>query len=822
MSLYRSSRQQRSIVALIVLSIFCGSLFAQSGYQKPPKEILDVLNARGTPQESISPAHDAVIYFQAEPYPPISEIAQPFARVAGVRIDLSTNGAHNSQRFSNLVIKSVADGKEKKVMLPAGFFTSRPSWAPNGKHFYFTHASKTAIELWVGDAQSGTATIITGVKLNTALNQGGPGGGGACAWQPDSKTLLCRTIPATRGAIPKPPATPEGPRIQESFGKAAPVATYEDLLDNESDAKLFDYLATSQLALIDINTGKSTSVGKPAIFAEVESAPDGKHILVSRVVRPYSYIVPVNDFPHEVEVWNHMGTVAYKVASLPLAENTPLGGVPTGARNIHWRPNEPATIVWVEALDEGNPRKKAPQRDKVMWAKDPFKDAASELLRTEQRFAGITWGERTDFAIIRDFDRNTQKNRTWFFDPAKPSDLKLVWELNARDGYKNPGNPVSHELPNGKNAVLMHGDEIFLTGVGASPDGDRPFLDKLNIKTLQTERIFRCDDKTYEAVSGMLSNDGFSFMTRRESPNDPPNYFVHKDGKSVAFTKFTDPAPQLRNIKKQIVKYKRADGLELSFTLYLPPDYKEGERRPGVVWAYPLEFTDNSVAGQVSGSSNRFTNITGYSELFFLLEGYVVLDNTTMPIVGDPEIVNDTYIEQLTADAKAAINKAVEMGVLDPKRVGVGGHSYGAFMTANLLAHTDLFRAGIARSGAYNRTLTPFGFQSERRSLWQAPEMYLKVSPFMYADKIKSPILLIHGEADSNSGTFPIQSDRFYRAIKGNGGPVRYVTLPSEAHGYSARESTEHVLWEMINWFDKWVKKAEPVPGASAVKSSGQ
>ena len=191
-----------------------------------------------------------------------------------------------------------------------------------------------------------------------------------------------------------------------------------------------------------------------------------------------------------------------------------------------------------------------------------------------------------------------------------------------------------------------------------------------------------------------------------------------------------------------------------------------------------------------------------------MLNGYAVLDNAAMPIVGDPRTVNDHFVEQVVMDAKAAVEKAVAMGVTDPARVGVGGHSYGAFMTANLLCHTDLFAAGIARSGAYNRTLTPFGFQSESRTLWQAPDMYFKVSPFLSADKIKGALLLIHGEADNNPGTFPVQSERMYQAVRGNSGTVRYVSLPYESHGYEARESVGHTLYEMITWFDKYVKNA--------------
>jgi dipeptidyl aminopeptidase/acylaminoacyl peptidase len=515
--------------------------------------------------------------------------------------------------------------------------------------------------------------------------------------------------------------------------------------------------------------------------------------------------------------------VIHHVASEPLAENVPLGGVETGPRNYNWISPEPATLIWVEALDDGDPRKTVPRRDKVMALRIGTEKEPKELLKLEHRYQGIAWGETGTLAIVREFDRRRNWTRTWFLNPQNPSEApRLVWDMSSAERYKNPGAPLTRLLSSGHNALLQSGDFIFLDGPGASPEGDRPFLDRFNIKTLQAERLWRCDDRSYESVVTWLSPDGSKFLTRRETPAEPPNYYLRTAGSDAAkaLTNFPDPTPQLRAIKKQLVRYKRADGQDLSFTLYLPPDYKPGERRPAVVWAYPLEFTGADLAGQVSGSASRFTTISGISELFFLLAGYVVLDNASMPVVGDnPETVNNTYVEQIVSSAKAAIDKAAEMGVINPDRVGVGGHSYGAFMTANLMAHSDLFRAGIARSGAYNRTLTPFGFQSERRTLWEAPELYFKMSPFLYAHKLKAPILLIHGEADNNSGTFPIQSERMYAALKGNGGNVRYVTLPFEAHGYAARESTEHTLWEMINWFDKYVKNApprQPQPRAAA------
>ena len=452
--------------------------------------------------------------------------------------------------------------------------------------------------------------------------------------------------------------------------------------------------------------------------------------------------------------------------------------------------------------------------------KAPFTAQPSELFKTEERFSSMIWGEKDGVVLITDYDRDKRWMRTFLLNANKPDvAAKLVWSRNQRDRYNNPGTPVT-KMVHGQRAMLQNGDSIFLIGDGASPEGDRPFLDRLNLQTLKSDRIFRSEATSYEEPITVLSDDGTQFITKRESPTEAPNYSVRSSGAQArALTQFPDPTPQLRRIKKQLVTYKRADGVQCSFTLYLPPDYKEGTRLPTIVWAYPLEFTDAGTAGQITGSTQKATSIVGPSHLFFLLEGYAILDNATMPVVGSPETVNNTYVEQIVMSAKAAIDKATEMGVTDPERVGVGGHSYGAFMTANLLAHSDLFRAGIARSGAYNRTLTPFGFQSERRTIWEAPELYLKVSPFMFATKINEPMLMIHGETDDNTGTFPIQSERMYQAMKGAGGTVRLVMLPHEAHGYAGRESIEHVLFEMISWFDKYVKHA---PSRSKDTSTAQ
>lgn len=812
--------KNRLIIYLLGAALLAPSfaIQAQTPYQKAPKAIQDVLDAPANPFVSVSPARDRMLLATPSRYPSIAELAEPMLRLAGSRINPKTNGPHNSTRIIKLAIKNIADGKETPVAIPPGAKLGRPEWSHDGKQFALTNTTASGVELWIGDAATGKLRRIPGVALNAAFGGGfggGRGGGGddTVQWMPDGKTLLCRTIVAGRGAPPAAPTVPTGPNVQENYGKAAPAWTLQDLLRNAHDEKLYDYYATSQLALINAATGGVTPVGKPAIFGTSDPSPDGKHFLVATIHRPYSYLLAAGSFPREVEVWDRSGKVVHKLASLPLADQVPIEGVPTGPRNYNWRPTELATLVWVEALDGGDTRKKASLRDAVKMLKAPFNGQPIEVVKTEHRFAGLTWSEKDGLVLVRDFDRNRRWSRTFMLNADNPAqEAKLVWSRSQQDRYNDPGNPVMKRLPNGQSAIHQIGDEIFLSGQGATPKGDRPFLARFNLKTGKSEQIFRCDDTSYESFVTLLANDGSRFITSYETQTTPPNYFIRAAGSDSkqALTNFPDPTPQLRGVKKQLVRYKRKDGVDLSFTLYLPPDYKEGTPLPTVVWAYPIEFSDASVASQVSGSANRFTTFGGMSHLFFTLMGYAVLDDATMPVIGDPETMNNTYIEQIVSSAEAAIDKAVAMGVTDRNRVGVGGHSYGAFMTANLLAHSDLFKAGIARSGAYNRTLTPFGFQSERRTFWEAPEMYFKVSPFMHAQKLKEPILLTHGEADNNAGTHPIQSDRLYQALKGNGGNVRYVTLPLESHGYAARESIEHTLWEMITWMDKYVKGMQP------------
>jgi dipeptidyl aminopeptidase/acylaminoacyl peptidase len=775
-------------------------------YQQPPKEIRDVLNAPPTPSISVSPRHDYAIFLQAVRYAPIAQVAQPFLPLAGVRVDANTNSQHMANYYVSFAIKRLPGGEDVAITLPRDGKFGAPVWSPDGKQFAFTNTVAKGVELWIGSPSTGQTRRIPGLSVNgVQIGNGFQAGGAAVQWLGDNRTLIVSTVPANRGPVPVEPAIPIGPHVRESTGNAGPAPTFEDLLATPHDEDLFDYYATSQLVYLDAANGKSTPLGEPAIYTVVRPSPDQTHLLIAWLHKPYSYQLTAQAFPEDIEVWDRHGKVEYKVASLPLADRVPLAGVRTGPRSYQWVQDKPATLAWAEALDGGDPKAKVPYRDRIVMTAAPFSGQPKEIFKTGERFRSLQ-PLANGKALVEDYERVKRIVRTFEISLDQPdTEARLIFSRNERDAYHNPGTPVLKTTPDGRLQVIQSGDEIFLEGQGASPTGDHPFLDRFNLATGKSQRVFQSDSSAYETIADVLDDSGTRLLTSRESPTDPPNYYIHSGSDVKALTRFPDPTPQTAGIKKQLVTYQRADGVPLSFTLYLPANYKPGTKLPALVWAYPYEFSDADTAGQVTGHAAQAFSQLNYHQLF-VLHGYALLDNAAMPIIGDAETVNNTYLDQLLMDARAAVDKAVEMGVVDRDRVGIFGHSYGAFMTANLLAHSKLFHAAVAESGAYNRTLTPFGFQAERRTFWEAPDVYTNMSPFWYADKIKTPILLIHGEADDNTGTYPIQSERMFAAIRGNGGTVRLVMLPGEAHGYRGKESLEHVLYEELTWFDKYLQ----------------
>ncbi len=812
----------RSLAAATLALLFAVSLAsAQEPYQTPPQDVVAIVDAPPTPIVRVSPDNMWMALTDRRAYPSIAQLAEPALGLAGIRFNPRTNGDDQPPLGLAIKLVSIEGGQEWAIELPEDVQLTYPFWSPDGQYLAFTNTTHEGVELWIASTETKEARRLTDARLMAAR-------GSPCQWMPASDGLLCTMIPAGRGAAPEAPRIPVGPTIQEAVGgRRAPVRTYQNLLKSPFDEVLLDYYFTSQLTLIDLE-GAEQTIGEPAIFRNIDPAPDGGHFLISRVQRPYSYMVPVYLFPQEVEVWGHGGAEVHKIASLPLAENVPIGGVPEGPRSFRWRPGATHTLVWVEALDGGNPRNEAEYRDRIVIANPPFDGEPTEVVKTELRFYSMTWTELGSAALVFTLDRRAQWTQVVLadFEPYFTGP-RVVWDRSMRDAYGDAGRPVLVSNERGQTVMLQapDGRSIYLTGSGASPQGDHPFLDRFDPMSGETERLWESEDPYYEVAVEILDNAGRRILTRRESKTEPPNYFVRdlQTGAMTALTQIEDPAPQLTGINKRRIEYKRADGLDLSGTLYLPPGYEEGTPLPTVIWAYPWEFKSANDASQIRGSEHRFTFYRGYSHLFFLTQGYAVLDGASMPVVGEgDEEPNDSFVDQLVMNGQAAVDALVELGVTDPHRVGVGGHSYGAFMTANLLAHSDIFRAGIARSGAYNRSLTPFGFQNEERTFWEAPEVYFAMSPFMNAALINEPMMMLHGEADTNSGTFPIQSQRMFHAVKGLGVTAKLVMYPNEQHGYRARETVLDALYQQFQWFDRWVKNAPPREESAATSATGE
>ena len=780
-------------------------------YQQPPAPIADILDAAPTPTPSLSPDKSMMALFNRSNLPLISELAEPQLRLAGYRINPRNNGPANSRVawLTGLSVQSIDGGAVRRVELPAGTRFTNPAWSPDGRSIAMLVDQPGGMALWVTDVAAGTAREVFGARVNAAA-------GGGYNWLPDSSGLLVQAVPEGRGAAPDTSVPPSGPILAETGAQAAPVRTYQDLLRNAGDEALFDHYFTSQLTLVLLN-GAAREIGSPGVMLGASVSPDGRYILQTRAKRPYSYVVPAGLFPADVVITDLDGQLVHTVADLPLRDTIPppFDAVATGPRSASWRADAPSTLVWVEAQDGGDPRTQAAVRDRVFMLQAPFTAQPTTLIDLPERYAGITWG-REDVALVNTRWFNTRHETRSIVDPSNPGTGRVIIDRNYQGRYDDPGSPVIRVNEAGRGVIQFtaDGSKMFFDGDGATREGEYPFLSTVDLATGQTERVWQSTTGEYESVVGLLDDSGHRLVTRRETRLDPPNLRIRTlDGNVTALTNFPDPAPQLAGVTQELITYTRDDGVQLSGTLYLPAGYDKDRDGPLplLMWAYPAEFTDAAVAGQVVDTANRFTRPGGSSHLFLLTQGYAILDDPSMPIVGvDGAEPNDTYIEQLSASAKAAVDAVVAMGVADRDRIAVGGHSYGAFMTANLLAHTDLFKTGIARSGAYNRTLTPFGFQAEQRTYWQAPETYDAMSPFTHADKINEPILLIHGEADDNSGTFPIQTERFYAALKGNGATARYVVLPLEAHGYRGRESVGHTLWEMTRWLDQTIKTPSP------------
>ncbi|WP_420455584.1 S9 family peptidase [Rubrivirga sp.] len=781
-------------------------------YQTPDAALASLVDAPRTPAVSLAPGGATMALLAQPSAPPVAELAEPELGLAGVRINPRTTGPSRASGYTGVTLRSVTGGDERAVTgFPAGARLRSPSWSPDGSAMAVLVDREDRVELWTVDV----ATARAKLALGNAVNDAAPGA--SVAWLPSSDALVVRIVPTDRGDAPAEELVPTGPVVQESTGEAAPARTYQDLLESPRDEALFDHYMTGALVVVPLaHTEHARGVGGAGVVTSFEPSPDGRFLLTETRHRPYSYLVPWYRFPARVDVWDlATGDRVATVHDAPLAERVPIafGSVPTGPRSHEWRADAPATLVWAEAQDGGDAGAPAETRDRLMTLDAPFTGVGTELATLPLRYAGVTWGDDRA-AIVEEYYWQDRTRRAYVLDPTDRTTREL-FTVSFENRYDDPGRPMTAPNAAGQDVLVLDGDASFWSGQGASAEGNRPFVRRLDLATGESTELFRSDAPYYEVPVDFLGEPGTVLLTRRETVTDPPNY-VARDlatGDVRTLTRFPHPYPELADVHKETIEYARADGVPLTATLYLPPSY-DAERDgplPTLVWAYPTEFKSADAAGQRTDSPYQFTYVSYWGAVPFVTQGYAVLDDASFPVVGEGDVEpNDSFREQLVMNARAAIDAGVARGVVDPDRVAVGGHSYGAFMVGNLLAHSDLFRAGIARSGAYNRTLTPFGFQREERTFWDDPMLYVGMSPFMHADKIDEPILLIHGDADNNPGTFTLQSERLYGALKGLGGTARLVLLPAESHGYRARESLLHMLWEEDQWLDRYVKSAGP------------
>jgi dipeptidyl aminopeptidase/acylaminoacyl peptidase len=800
---------KRLLYLLLFFSISIVNAQENMSYQKPSAEILDLVDIQLAPAVLMDDDKEFMILLYRNAYKSIEELSQEELRLGGLRIDPRTNIGSRVTYYNNVQIQNLKAKKAKPTQvngLPSNPRLTNFSWSPDQTKIALTNTTTEGVEVWVLDIKSASVRKLTEARVNANLRD-------VINWFEDSQSMLVKMVAKDKKAlIDSETAIPTGPTISANDGKKAQNRTYQDLLKNKSDEHNFEQLALSEIHKVSVN-GKSEKWLDADIYRSISFSPDGNYVMVSTVERPFSYLVPYSRFPSKTTIYSKDAKKVNKVLEVPLIEDLPKGFMAArkGRRNLSWRNDKPAVLIFAEVLDGGDPENKVPFRDEVFELEAPFNGTPKSILKTINRFSGINWGN-DNMAIAYDYWWNTRNTKTYVFNPSdSKQEPKVIADRSYQDRYSDPGDFVTERNKMGSAVLALEGDEAYLVGDGFSEKGQFPFVDIINLKTQKKERLYQ--SKYTDKKEGLQKFDPKKkeLLVRIESPSEYPNYYSRnlKGGDLKQITFFENPFKSIQDVEKEVISYKRDDGLELSGTLYLPVGYDKNkkEKMPMIMWAYPTEFKDKSSAGQNTQNPNEFTYPYYGSMVYWVAKGYVVLDDASFPIVGEgDEEPNDSFRKQLVANAKAAIDAVDELGYIDRDRVAVGGHSYGAFMVANLLSHSNLFAAGIARSGAYNRTLTPFGFQREERSYWEAPEVYYTMSPFMHAEKMKTPLLLIHGEADNNSGTYPMQSERYFNALKGLGATVRLVMLPKESHGYRAKESILHLIWEQDQWLDKYVK----------------
>jgi dipeptidyl aminopeptidase/acylaminoacyl peptidase len=815
--LFRHSLRAPPTLAGFVLCLCASALTpcaaaGSGGYRQPPQDVVAIIAARKPPLISVAPDRRQAILAEPEGFTRLEDLARPAVSVDGRRFDLGSHARRGMVHYSGLTLLALGTGESRRLPLADNARIGYPQWSPRSDRLAFGVFAPTGVELWHAGTEDMQPVKVEGLRLNTA-------GGRSFVWMPDGQRILCRLVAAGADGMPRLPLSIPGPIVLEATGSRQPAAM-RAVGRNPHEHQLFNYFMRSQLAIANTSTGELAPIGVPDLYGDIAPSPDGNFILVTRMTPPGD-APDVGLSPADtLEVWTASGQIVSSLLSSPEAVSTEA----RKRRGFRWQHTASATLQWIEDMFPSDGLRAGTGGERLMVLAAPFSAAPREVFRSEHAITGIDWVDASESAIVHVYDEQERRAAAWLVDLRRPgAEARSLWTRHIDDRYDDPGRPMTKRNAAGLDVVIQEHGDIYMSARGVTPQGERPFVSRWSLTEMDGEVLWRSSEGTYAEAIALLDDEEPRLLIRHEAATMPPNYAVVglRGGPRRELTSFRSPGAETFRVRKEVVTFPRADGIMLQATLYSPMQKADEERLPLVLWAYPRTYADAQRAGQVSRSGDHFSAFDRAIPAFLAMHGFAVMDQVSMPIVRADRGAGRSFSEQVVASARAAIDKAVEMGVADPQRVGVAGHSFGAFMTVSLLAHSELFKAGVAFSGAYNRTLTPFGFQTERRTLWEAPNMYMEMSPLMYAHRITAPLLLVHGSQDENRGTTPMQSERLFQAIMGQGGTAKLVMLPYEGHVYRARESVLHSAAEMLEWFSLHLRRGATMATSAKTAVSG-
>ena len=835
------------------------ALLANEAYVRPPDVIAKLVTAPRHLSVSLtqpSPDRKYFIKEQSNGLPTVSAFGKPHLYFGGLQVDPAANRSRTLTTRGAVALSLIdaATGTSTNIDVPKGATISSTSWSPDGKQIAFVANFETASHVFVADVATRKSTQVTKTPLLATLVT-------SVDWTADGTGIIAVLVPEPRAAQPVKPVVATGPRVQLwTDGKPSPQRNFYSLLEEPYDGDLMEWYVTGQLAVIDVKTKAARKVGLPAMIRSVDMSPNGEYLRVVTMQKPFSYIVQYSSFGVNDEIWDRGGKVVATIEKRPLREapNDDDDDDDSGERrSLAWIPDGSGMVYIVSDRPARGDSAAAPpaagrtggrggsgagnnRPDRVIKWNAPFGPGdTTTLYRHTGPLSGVaftddgkmlfgagTAGGQGEIFALR-LDNPTHKYTIVRQRGYTPSLGGRGGRGGGRGGagdslsfYNNPGALLTRRGAAGGQVVMLSSDSaVFLSGTQYFRDflqnAPRAFVDKVDLRTGNKTRLFQSATDAVETVAAPLDDDFSKAIVVRESKAEVANSYLRdmKAGTMTRLTNNTDVTPEFTQAIRKRVVVTRPDGITFVVRVTLPADYREGTRLPAMFWLYPYEYTSQAEYDRTlrTENVNRFPTGGTRTIEYLATQGYAVA-NFDPPIMGESGRMNDNYVSDLRMNLYAVIDELDRQGWIDRNRLGIGGHSYGAFTTANALVHTPFFKAGIAGDGMYNRTLTPNGFQSERRDLWDGQSTYLEVSPMLYVDQMQGALLMYHGMEDQNVGTTLISSIRMMQALRGQGKVSALYMYPYEDHGPATEETLLDLWGRWTAWLDIYVKNAGKTP----------